>query len=34
LALARSGIFRTQIFRFPPNTFSPTADVVSLQHSR
>jgi hypothetical protein len=34
LAAARWGIFRSRIFQFPPNSFSPSADVVVLAHQR
>ena len=32
VALARAGIYRARILRFPPNAFAPAADVVSLGH--
>jgi hypothetical protein len=34
LALARWGVYRARIFEFPPNSFSPHADVVALGHPR
>ena len=34
LAAARWGIYRARIFQFPPNSFSPSADVVVLGHTQ
>ncbi|MFY9728549.1 MAG: hypothetical protein WAJ87_23835, partial [Bryobacteraceae bacterium] len=34
LAAARWGIYRARIFRFSPNSFSPAADVVAIEHSQ